>query len=339
MTYDQLHAFLAVAAGGAFTAASATLHKSQPAVSKLVRNLEDELGLTLFDRRQYRATLTDAGRLFQARAAAVVEQTEALKTLARELAGDVEPLLRLAVDAVTPLGPITSLLRTAQERFPTVRFELSTERLAGAAAALDEGRADLAIATRLGTRTTNVERAAFARVRILPVARAGHPVAEAVPPSPALLRSHPQIVLRDSAHVADAPSINVLEGGLRWSVTDVSTKKDLILAGMGWGGLPEHVVASEVAAGELVALDVPEFETDTMALFVLRRRDRARGVVAQALWQALRDAARDASGAGHQSSSSAARVAPRRTRVRVARPRPKPATRGTKKTARKKRRH
>ena len=44
VTYDQLAAFLAVAAEGAFTAASAALHKSQPAVSKLVRNLEQELG-------------------------------------------------------------------------------------------------------------------------------------------------------------------------------------------------------------------------------------------------------------------------------------------------------
>lgn len=295
MTYDQLHAFLAVAASGAFTAASATLHKSQPAVSKLVRNLEDELGIELFDRSRYRATLTDAGRLFQARAAAVIEQTEALKTLARELAGDVEPLIRLAVEAVAPLGPITTLLRAMQERFPSVRFELSTERLTGAASALEDGRVDLAIATRLGTRATRIESAAFQRVRILPVTRADHPLASAPRPlAPALLRGHPQIVLRDTATTRDAPSINVLEGGLRWSVTDVTAKKDVILAGMGWGGLPEHVVASELASGALVVLDVPEFEIDTMALFVLRRRDRARGVVAQALWEGLRAAGRKA---------------------------------------------
>src|SRR6266478_6320066 len=69
MTYDQLVAFLGVAGEGTFTAASAALHKSQPAVSKLVRNLEDELGVQLFDREQYRAPLPDAGRLFPERAA------------------------------------------------------------------------------------------------------------------------------------------------------------------------------------------------------------------------------------------------------------------------------
>src|SRR5258705_439053 len=179
MTYDQLVAFVAVAAEGTFTAASAALHKSQPAVSKLVRNLEDELGVQLF------------------------------------------------------------------------------------------------------------ERAHFRTVRIIPVARRDHPLAAGGGPVPrTLLRAHAQIVLRDSAQGPDAPSLNVVEGVLRWSVTDVAAKKEVILAGMGWGGLPEHVVADALASGELVALEVPEFEV-AMELFAMRRRDRAFGVVASALWEEI----------------------------------------------------
>src|SRR5262245_30778803 len=117
MTYDQLVAFLAVADEGGFVAASATLHKSQPAVSKLVRNLEDELGVALFDRSQYRATLSDAGRLLRERAAAVVEHTEALRTFGRQLGGRIEPVVRLAIEAVTPVDPILVILRGVQERF------------------------------------------------------------------------------------------------------------------------------------------------------------------------------------------------------------------------------
>jgi DNA-binding transcriptional LysR family regulator len=288
MTYDQLVAFLAVAGEGTFTAASSALHKSQPAVSKLVRNLEDELGVALFDRSQYRATLTDAGRLFHERAALVMESAEALRTFGMQLAGKVEPIVRLAVEAVTPVGPIMRILRAAQERYPTVRIELTTERLAGAADALREGRADLAIATKIGIDAAKLELARFRTVRVLPVARADHPLATAGRPVPrALLRAHAQIVLRDSAHDADSPSLNVLEGGVRWSVTDVAAKKEVILAGMGWGGLPEHVVADALASGELVVLDVPEFEVGVMELFAMRRRDRAFGVVANVLWEEL----------------------------------------------------
>ena len=74
---------------------------------------------------------------------------------------------------------------------------------------------------------------------------------------------------------------------MRWSVTDVTAKRDGILAGMGWGGLPEHVVADALASRILVHLEVPEFEVRTMELFAMRRRDRPHGVVAQALWEAL----------------------------------------------------
>src|SRR5438874_178808 len=77
MTYDQLVAFTSVAAEGTFTGASDALHKSQPAVSKLIRNLEGELGVVLFDRTRYRATLTDAGSVFYERAAAPADPTYA----------------------------------------------------------------------------------------------------------------------------------------------------------------------------------------------------------------------------------------------------------------------
>lgn len=288
MTYDQLVAFLAVASDGTFTAASDNLHKSQPAVSKLVRNLEGELGVELFDRRKYRATLTDAGRLFYERALAVIETTEALRTFGRDLAGKLEPIVRLAVEAVAPLAPILGILRGLQERYPTVRIELHTERLAGAVEALREERADLAVATRLGAEATRLEAAPYCGVRVVPVVRHDHPLAAcgaAIPP--ALLRAHAQVVLRDSAHGDAAPSLNVVEGGLRWSVTDVAAKKEVILAGMGWGGLPEHVAADALATGALVRLRIPEFAVEVMELFALRRRDRPHGVVAQVLWEEL----------------------------------------------------
>lgn len=325
MTYDQIVAFLAVAGEGSFTAASRALHKSQPAVSKLVRNLEEELGIELFDRDKYRATLTDAGRLFYERAAAVIESTEALKSFGTGLAGKIEPIVRLAIEAVTPLGPIMRILRAAQERYPSVRIELGTERLAGAADALREERADLVVAAKLGIDSAKLEVAHFRTVRILPVARADHPVATAgISIPPALLRAHAQIVLRDSAQGSDSPSLNVLEGGLHWSVTDVAAKKEVILAGMGWGGLPEHVVADALASGELVALKVPEFETDVMKLLAMRRRDRPHGVVANALWEALKQSGASTvastprrRGGGQRAGEEATKQTARRRRVRA----------------------
>jgi DNA-binding transcriptional LysR family regulator len=218
----------------------------------------------------------------------VVEETDALRSFGARLAGMAEPLVRLAVEAVAALPPILDVIAAAQARHPGVRVELRTERLSGVADALLEGRSDLVVGTTFGLDTRSVEAAPYARVRIVPVARADHPLATcgaSIPP--ALLRRHPQIVLRDSALAADAPSVNVLRGGVHWSVTDVASKRDIIGAGMGWGGLPEHVVAEAVARGELAVLAVREFEIETMELFVIRSRSGARGLVAQELWDAL----------------------------------------------------
>jgi DNA-binding transcriptional LysR family regulator len=60
MDFFQLETFLAVAQTGSFSAAAAQVHRTQPAVSQIVRKLEEEVGEPLFDRSSRDGTLTDA---------------------------------------------------------------------------------------------------------------------------------------------------------------------------------------------------------------------------------------------------------------------------------------
>jgi DNA-binding transcriptional LysR family regulator len=288
MTLDQLVAFHAVATEGTFSAASAALHKSQPAVSKLVQNLEADLGLALFDRSAYRATLTDSGRLFLERTAQLLASASALRRFGLSLGGEAEPVVRLVLEAITPLQPVLAALREVREAFPSVRYELRTERLTGALQALEDGSADLAIAGAHGMDASRMVAHPFVPVRIIPVAHRDHPLAVVEPPVPAeLLQQHAQVVLRDSARGELTQTVNVLQGGLRWSVTDVAAKLEIIHAGMGWGGLPEHVVAEALAEGSLRALDVREFHVRVFELSLVRRVDHPGGPVARALWSRL----------------------------------------------------
>lgn len=285
MTYDQLVAFVAVATEGSFTAASTSLHKSQPAVSKLVKNLEDELELQLFDRSEYRATLTHAGRLFFERALSVLESTRELESFGAALSANPEPPLRLSVDAVASLGPVVEVLKTLQLEHPTARFELDISHQVGVLDALRE--ADVALTTLIDIEPNSIEVRPFDVVRIIAVVRADHPLACAGSPAPAkLLRDYAQVVLRSSRRELPR-SINVLRGGLRWRVSDVAAKKEVILRGAGWGGLPEHWVAAELRAGTLVALTIEEFDTKALSLQLVRRRAQRRGPARERLWQAL----------------------------------------------------
>jgi DNA-binding transcriptional LysR family regulator len=201
--------------------------------------------------------------------------------------------VRLAIDAITPLALVLDVLRAIGKRFPEVRLELSTEHMGGAVEALEEGRVELALTSRAAVDPRVIEAEPFAPVAILAVAHRDHPLARTRGPVPAsVLRNHAQIVLSDSARRTFSPSINVIEGGLRWNVSDLSAKKEIIAGGMGWGGLPRHLIERELRRGTLVELSVREFHADAIALYSARRRDRAAGVVARALWTGLLEAAR-----------------------------------------------
>jgi len=131
----QLKTFVAVAREGSITRASEVVHLSQPAVSAHVKEIEDALGLTLFDRTSRGMSLTADGRRLLARA----EQTLAAhRELMAEAARSKEALtgtLRLGVGSNSNHEAIGRLLTTMSERFPrvevTLRHARSVEILAG----------------------------------------------------------------------------------------------------------------------------------------------------------------------------------------------------------------
>src|SRR5215472_12539488 len=93
MEIDQVETFTAIVRHGGFTRAGASLHLSQPAVSRRLDLLERELGRPLFDRTRGGARLTEAGRAFLPHAdallASVRDGIEAVQALDRTDRGTV----------------------------------------------------------------------------------------------------------------------------------------------------------------------------------------------------------------------------------------------------------
>ena len=88
MDFFQLETFLAVAQTGSFSTAAAQVHRTQPAVSQMVRKLEEEVGEALFDRSTRDGMLTDAGRVLE-------EYAQKLLNLRREARASLEELRQL----------------------------------------------------------------------------------------------------------------------------------------------------------------------------------------------------------------------------------------------------
>lgn len=95
MEIYQLRAFLAVARLGHLTRAAETLHLSQPAVSKQIKALEEELAVELFDRTPTGMALTKAGQLLLSQAERTLVSAIELVNMARKMRGEVSGTIRL----------------------------------------------------------------------------------------------------------------------------------------------------------------------------------------------------------------------------------------------------
>ena len=147
ITFEQLRVLQAIVTHGTFRAAAKALHKSQPALSAMMRNLEAECGFSIFSRETYRPELTREGRVFYDRAVTTLREMGRLNALAGRLSGKEEPELSIAINTVYGVKPLLQTLKEIDSTYPATRLSVTTEVLGGTMEALREGRADIAVTT------------------------------------------------------------------------------------------------------------------------------------------------------------------------------------------------
>ncbi|MEI9895806.1 MAG: LysR family transcriptional regulator [Chthoniobacter sp.] len=137
MELRHLRYFVAAAEEENVTRAAAKLHVAQPAVSRQIHDLEDELGLPLLERTAKSVRLTDAGRVFLAEARAVLQRADdAIKTV-RAVAGGRAANCTWAMRLRSPCRFFPARCGVFQAAMPGVRVslhDLSTEEMLGWAA-------------------------------------------------------------------------------------------------------------------------------------------------------------------------------------------------------------
>ena len=148
MEIVHLQYFLAVARHKSFSRAAAASHVSQSVVSKLVKDLEQEIGLILFDRSSKKIALTDAGALFLAEADKLVTMfsnlTSDLGSKYKQPRGKISIGLPLMSDAVS----FAQLLGEFRRRYPEIETELYEYGSKRIELAIQEGTLDVGIICR-----------------------------------------------------------------------------------------------------------------------------------------------------------------------------------------------
>jgi DNA-binding transcriptional LysR family regulator len=121
MDLDQLHTFLEIVRLKSFSKAAQTCYRTQPAISAQVRQLEQELNTTLFERLGTRISLTPAGKIF----AEYAEQILALRRRAQDAINELEKVprgeLMIAANEATCIYVLPTVFSEFKRRFPNVQ--------------------------------------------------------------------------------------------------------------------------------------------------------------------------------------------------------------------------
>jgi DNA-binding transcriptional LysR family regulator len=290
---DHLRVLTVIVDEGSFSAAARRLNRAQSVVSYAVATLEAQLGLRLLDRSQRRPTLTDAGRAVLADARRMSLMMDDLRARAAGMSRGLEPEVSLAVDVMFPAATLVAVLRDFAGRFPTVGLRLRIEALGGVMALVLSGECGLGITGVLGPTDSLTSRPA-GRVRLLPVAAPGHALAQR--PQPIALpdlREHVQLVLTDRTPLTEGRDLGVF--ALRtWRLGDLGAKHALLRAGLGWGSMPEPMVAEDLAAGRLVRLHLQDRDATDYPQSLIHRSDTLPGPAARWLAERFVSAVEDA---------------------------------------------
>jgi DNA-binding transcriptional LysR family regulator len=265
---DQLLVLLAVAEEGSFTAAARRLGRATSAISYAIDTLEQQLGLPLFDRGTTRKPkLTREGEAVVSEAKAVAFSVETLRARVRGFLDDLEPEVSLVVDSLLPVDRLTRLLRDFNGKFPTVPIRLVVETLGGVERALRDDHARIGVGSQLHMTMTGFRRIDIEAVRLIPVAASRHPLARATKGAPREASDYIQLILSERP-AADSRDFGVVSLN-SWRIGDMGVKHALLLAGLGWGGMPEPTVRADIEAGRLVRLNLPTWRggEHTMSAF------------------------------------------------------------------------
>ncbi|MCA0406215.1 MAG: LysR family transcriptional regulator [Proteobacteria bacterium] len=246
LTLRQLRYFEALARHGHFGRAAEACAISQPALSLQIRDLEEAIGLPLFERASRHVRLTAFGEAFAPRARAILQGVEDLEDFSRSARRELAGRLRLGVIPTIAPYLLPIFIRELTHRFPGIDLHLRETLTPRLLDEVMEGRIDAAIVALPLSEPALTEVALFEEnfMLVRPQAQADLPV-----PDAASLREMRLLLLeeghcfRDQALAfCDLRSVRpreVLDG------TSLSTLVQMVGAGIGVTLIPEMAVAVE----------------------------------------------------------------------------------------------
>jgi DNA-binding transcriptional LysR family regulator len=241
LTLDQLRVLDAIASEGTFAGAARRLRRATSAVSYAIKQLEEALGIELFDRSGHRASLTNAGHRVLVEAREVLGRVDQLGRVAAELSSGFEARLLVVLDGVLPLEPLMRALRRFHELGTPTRVELKVEFLLGVHERFAHDDADLYLSLGLEGDRPELAWRVLPDLELILVAAHAHPlVTRSRRWSRDDLAAHVEISVADSSR-AGSTRLAAIGSPSAIRLSDFHAKREALLSGIGFGWLPRHL--------------------------------------------------------------------------------------------------
>lgn len=274
LSLRQIRYFLAVAETGNLSQASAGLFVAQPALSRQIALMEQELGFPLFIREARGVSLTPAGTLFRERIGDVAQAIDEAAEDARCMARGESGVLRLVHSSSIPIGgPLLASLQAFAEAASAARVDLDRVSSEVQVADIAAGRADIGVARMpVLRRDPAVRFVPLARERLVVAIPAAHPLAD-----------RQSLLLSDLAEVCFVSAVHRERGGLARRMTELCLQRgfvprmgnvisrktsmlSLVAAGFGIAVIPECMAALVPAGVQVRPLDDSDATADVAVL-------------------------------------------------------------------------
>ena len=258
ISLDAIEVIDAIERRGSFASAAEELTRATSAISYTVQKLEEQLGVTLFQRQGRRSVLTPAGQLLIEEGRRLLEASSLLTDRVRELSSGWEPRLRVGLDSTTDSEWFFSRVAKFLKTHDSIELDVCECVLNGGWESLEQNKVELVVGSpgpapqHKGFRTLAMDTAEMALV-----ASATHPLTRLLD-DPARLRDGinkaRRVVCHDTSQINIMRNAGLLNHDKAFYVQTNGQKLEAQLAGIGIGHLPKPMVKKHIESGAFVDL-------------------------------------------------------------------------------------
>ncbi|MGH9629701.1 MAG: LysR family transcriptional regulator [Bryobacteraceae bacterium] len=290
MDLDQLHTFLEIVRLKSFSKAAQTCYRTQPAISAQVRQLEQELNTTLFERLGTRISLTTAGKIFGEYAEQILELRKRAQDSINELERVPRGELIIAANEATCIYVLPLVFSEFKKQFPNVQLHVDRSYGARVVAAVLDNLADFGI-TQLPVQEKKMQVVKIHSDEIKLLLPAGHPLASRQVVTCQDVVGLPMLIPKSGTTRARLNAwLEPVEGEINISMELDSTEmiKQFVIAGLGISFLAVSHCAAELAANKLALVSLGP-EPMIRRLGLIYRKDKSLSKAALGFIQVIID--------------------------------------------------